>query len=179
MKIYRLGTPSDKKGNPVSQLICIGKGYSLLEWRFSARGNRKKSLETYISPDWYWCGKKRWPTSDHPDGAVPGELFSQKAVNALSGLFDLENGDFFDLKNDNAEKYVMYIIWNRFDVVDMERPDIACGQLQTPVKMKIGYHTPPIFKSYHENTIWVTEEFKSAVESAGLTGFKFDFLGET
>ena len=27
--------------------------------------------------------------------------------------------------------------------------------------------------------IWVTEEFKSAVESAGLTGFKFDFLGET
>lgn len=179
MNIYRLDTPSDENGNPLSKLICLDENYNLTKWWLDAECKRAECLKTYVTPTWKWCGNKNWPTSDHPASAVLGKLFSQKAINALIDLLDFKRGDLFELRNPDENKYWMYVLWESIDIVDLPKPDVACGHLQPPVKMKSCYQTPHIFESFHESSTWVTEEFKSAVESAGLTGFKFDFLGET
>lgn len=172
-------TPSDKDGNSVFKHICFKSKPSPTSWWLDINGDRLLAEATYVAPEWYLCGKKKWPVSDHPDAAIPGELFSQKAIDALFDLLDLKRGDLFSLGNTPEGSYTLYVLWERIAVVDLPTSDVVCGQMPVPVKMKIGYAIPHIFKSYHENRVWVTEVFKTAVESAGLTGFKFDFLGET
>jgi hypothetical protein len=160
-------------------MLCLDKNYNLTRWWIDSKGQRSNWRKIYTIPDWHWCGKKRWSISDHPDGAVPGELFSQKAVDVLHGLLDLESGDLYTLSDSSGYSYAMYILWERISVVDLPEPDVICGRMTTPVKLKKGFPTPHIFKSYHESNTWVTEDFKLAVENAKLTGFKFDFIGET
>ncbi len=183
MKIYRLDTPSDKNGNPIFKHMCFDGKRSPTNWLMSQGNDRDAARAAYIPPEWFWCGNKRWRVSDHPDGAVPGEIFSQKSMDTLMNLVDIERGDIYDLghgkSNDKDVHYWLYILWNRINVVDMPIPAVVVGQLQSPVSFKkdIG-KLPHIFKSYHENRAWVTEDFKAAVESAGLTGFMFTPIGD-
>ncbi len=179
MKIYRLDTPTDRGGNSPYRQICeIDNEWTATDWFIASGRNRQKAINTWTSIRCDWCGPKQLSMSDHPDGAFPGDLLSQKAADVLYDLLS-KNGDLFVLKMANESRaYWLYVNWDILDIIDVSLTDYKFPLVRSAVFLP-HVNVPAVFHVRQETRPWVTEDFKMAVEKAKLTGFEFTLLGET
>ena len=177
MKIYRLESDSDDDGNSPYEMLCLGiEGASFI---FDMTRKREDAARWIRNPlKGQWCGEGL-PLADHPDAAVADEILSQRAVDVLRDLLDLHRGDLYPVEVlDGETSYWIYRIWERVNVLDMPIPEVRAGHVRNPVFLP-NVTPPAIFKNMHESGLWVTQDFVTRALSAGLTGFDFQYVGET
>ena len=177
MKIYRLESDSDDDGNSPYETLCLGTGGASFD--FDMTRKREDAARWIQNPlKGQWCGEGL-PLADHPDVAVADEILSQRAVDVLRDLLDLQRGDLYPVDvRDSETPYWIYRIWERVNVLNMPIPDVRVGHVRNPVFLP-NVTPPVIFKNMHESGLWVTHGFVDRVISAGLTGFAFEYVGDT
>ena len=175
LKIYRLDLVWDDDGNnPYETLSPEESSFDFDMTR--KREDARHWLRNPIRGE--WCGEGL-PIADYSSAAIAGDVLSQRAVDALRDVLDLQRGELYPLEvRDSKALYWIYRIWERFNALDMPIPKVLVDQVKNPVFLP-NVAPPAIFKSQHETERWVTQDFVDRVEEAGLTGFDFQYVGET
>ena len=174
MKIYRLESDSDDDGNSPYETLSPEES----SFDFDMTRKREEARHWLQNPiRGEWCGEGL-PIADFSSTAIAGDILSQRAVDVLRDLLDLQRGELYPLEVRNSKAlYWIYRIWERFNVLDMPIPKVLVDQVKNPVFLP-NVAPPAIFKSQHETERWVTQDFVDRVEEAGLTGFDFQYVGE-
>ncbi|MHB1630631.1 MAG: hypothetical protein ACYCQL_00115 [Acidithiobacillus sp.] len=177
--VYRLWTPSDKNGNSLYRQVCpLSADVSPTKWILDSRWDRSVARDTYPEFRCEWCGPKRLPIGDHPDGAFPGQLFSQRAIEVLGDLLTV-SGDLYKLSIVGCDSpYWLYICWTKIDALNMEKTIMARDHRVQHAAFKSDAILPPAFHVPQESGLWVTDTIKNKVEESGVSGFSFQHIGE-
>lgn len=175
--VYALDTPSDDNGNSPYRHICHDNSDPLspTKWMMKSGYNQDIAKQSWPSFRCNWCPPKRLPISDHPDGAFPGELLSQCAVDALRDALS-PSGDFFPLEMRGPCSYWLYMNWLRMDVLDVDKSKF-CGPQVSSAVFKLGVVLPSAFHIPQDHRLLVTGMIKNIVETNKLTGFEFSLVG--
>ena len=176
-RVYRLWTKSDTNGNSPYRHICsLSTDTTPTKWILDSKWDRNTARDTWPHFQCAWCGKKRLPTSDHPDGAFPGQLFSQQVIDALADLLVI-SGDIYPLDMVGlGSRYWLYICWIKIDVLDMERTSMEYSGRILHAVFRPHTVLPPVFHIQQESGLLVTDSIKTRVEKYGFTGFTFQEL---
>ncbi len=177
--VYRLWTPSDKNGNSLYRQICsLPTDVSPTKWILNSRWDRFVARDTYPRFRCEWCGPKQLPIGDHPDGAFPGQLFSQRVIEVLGDLLTI-SGDFYKLDIVGCDSpYWLYICWTKLDVLDMEKTIMERHRRIQQAVFKSNAILPPAFHVSQESGLWLTDTIKNKAEEFGISGFDFRYVGE-
>lgn len=178
-RVYALDTPSDANGNSPYRHICHDNSDQLspTKWMLESGYNQYAAKKTWPNFRCDWCPPKRLPISDHPDGAFPGELLSQHAVDVLHDALSF-SGDFFPLQMVSGPyPYWLYMNWAIVDVLDVDKskfwgPQVSSAVFMPNIILPFAFHIP------QDHRLLVTDIIKNIVEENNLTGFELALIGE-
>lgn len=152
MKIYRIRSVYDEKGNNVYKQIGLKRGGSYFELRKQVGDSIPLVME------WAWgCKTKR--LADYIPGSSPGMLFTKRAMDKLSPLMPTSDRYQVNLRDgtDNLTFYGVVVKGYKLSEVNMDH--------LLSLRPKHGY---PV----------VSEVFKRAWEANGFTGMEFEEIDE-
>ena len=160
----------DSNGDPVFlPLSMLNEDIKpFIEWR----KNRKSEGGPKPLMRYQWVKSEGGDVCDLPPSGEAGGIWSDLAVNALRE-FMVSSGELFPVDVEGRDGYSLFLcssllkgqmnesyrFWNPLSLSRIE--------LNTPISL------PPAFLVAHVAPLIVSAEFKSAAESAGLTGMVF------
>ncbi len=156
--LYFLTEPYDESGDSLYRQLGWkdrDDNETPTTWYVSGACSLQTAKKTWPRFTGLWFPPKRLPISDHPNGAWPGELFSQVAYDAIVGLFS-SCGDFLPIEMEHGSPYWLYLDWNTMKFSFNDAGKYPCA-----------FHVADDYR------LVVTQTVKDAIEKAKLSGFVF------
>lgn len=175
MKAYLLTSAYDQQENSVFRSVGVvdADRQRLTAWRFAHQQGREFTRAAFDSMRFEWRDPKQKPIADFPASTEPGGIYSARAVDALRGFLE-PNGDIHALEFvDPVIRYFLFDCWS--DVVVMPNTGYNLFHPESLKSIAVNPETPmpDIFNTDNISGLLVSERFKAAAETAGLTGMVF------
>lgn len=175
MKTYRLGHACDSAGNPLFRAVTPSdeSRRTLTIWYLSHQKGRLHAKAAFGGANFAWDEADRRPISDFPVTPDPLGVWSVRAT-ALLGEFFTRNGDLHPiLFEGQPNRYQLFDCWQRVEARPNAGFRMFAGEPLKSITVKPEIVLPDIFLVSLSIGLMVSEGFKLAAESVGLTGLTY------
>lgn len=175
MKTYRLGHACDKSGAPVFRAVTLSDEdrRRLAIWYLAHQRGRAHAKSAFVTVHFEWDRADHRPIADYPVTADPLGIWSIRATSVL-GEFLKKSGDLHPvLLEGEPNRYELFDCWRRIDMTPNAGFSTFGGEPLRSIAVKPEIVLPDIFLASISIGLMVSERFKMAAETAGLTGMAY------